>query len=131
MRVPISDVYNIAGIGTISVGSVDQGVIKPGMNISIAPGDATGEVASLQIHKQQVDEGKPGDYVGFHLKDVDFKKVKRGYVASDASNDPAKAVESFDAQVIVIYHPDNINKGYTPVIGVHTAHVPCKFEELL
>merc|ERR1712173_230672 len=34
------------------------------------------------------------------------------------------------AQVIVLNHPGEIRKGYTPVLDCHTAHIACRFDEL-
>merc|ERR1711920_413928 len=73
----------------------------------------------------------PGDNVGFNVKNVSVKDIRRGNVASDSKNDPAKKSISFNAQVIVLNHPGEIQKGYTPVLDCHTAHIACKFSELL
>merc|ERR1711973_562507 len=35
------------------------------------------------------------------------------------------------AQVIVLNHPGEIKNGYAPVMDCHTAHIACKFEEIL
>ena len=41
----------------------------------------------------------PGDNVGFNVKNVSVKELKRGFVASDSKNDPAKEASEFVAQV--------------------------------
>merc|ERR1712055_320611 len=38
---------------------------------------------------------------------------------------------NFNAQVIVLNHPGTIKNGYAPVMDCHTAHIACKFEEIL
>ena len=83
------------------------------------------------MHHETVPEGLPGDNVGFNVKNVSTKDIRRGYVASDAKNDPAKEANSFVAQVIVLNHPGEISAGYTPVLDCHTSHVACKFQELI
>jgi elongation factor 1-alpha len=62
---------------------------------------------------------------------VSVKDIRRGNVASDSKNDPAKEAASFNAQVIVLNHPGQIGAGYAPVLDCHTAHIACKFAELL
>lgn len=37
LRLPLQDVYKIGGIGTVPVGRVETGVIKPGMTVYFAP----------------------------------------------------------------------------------------------
>ena len=131
LRLPLQDVYKIGGIGTVPVGRVETGVIKPGMIVSFAPSNLTTEVKSVEMHHEQLTEGNPGDNVGFNVKNVSVKELKRGYVASDSKNDPAKEAESFTAQVIVLNHPGQVGAGYSPVLDCHTAHIACRFDELL
>jgi len=130
LRLPLQDVYKIGGIGTVPVGRVETGILKPGMTVTFAPVQLSTEVKSVEMHHENVAEALPGDNVGFNVKNVSVKDIRRGMVASDAKNDPACGVKSFVAQVIVMNHPGEIRKGYTPVLDCHTAHIACKFEEL-
>merc|ERR1712096_152125 len=72
----------------------------------------------------------PGDNVGFNIKNVSVKDIKRGYVASDSKNKPASGVQDFTAQVIVLNHPGQVSNGYSPVLDCRTAHIACKFAEI-
>jgi len=131
LRLPLQDVYKIGGIGTVPVGRVETGIIKPGMVVNFAPNGPTTEVKSVEMHHEALTEAVPGDNVGFNVKNVSVKEVKRGNVCSDSKNDPAKEAASFDAQVIVLNHPGQIQAGYAPVLDCHTAHIACKFGELM
>jgi elongation factor 1-alpha len=64
-------------------------------------------------------------------RNVSVKDIRRGNVASDSKNDPAKEAASFNAQVIILNHPGQIGAGYAPVLDCHTAHIACKFAELI
>jgi len=130
LRLPLQDVYKIGGIGTVPVGRVETGAIKSGMVVTFAPANVTTEVKSVEMHHQTLVEGVPGDNVGFNVKNVSVKDIRRGNVCSDSKNDPAKEAVTFDAQVIVLNHPGEIQKGYTPVLDCHTAHIACRFNEL-
>jgi len=130
LRLPLQDVYKIGGIGTVPVGRVETGVLKPGMVVCFAPAGLTTEVKSVEMHHEQLVEANPGDNVGFNVKNVSVKDLKRGFVASDSKNDPAKGAADFTAQVIVMNHPGQIQAGYSPVLDCHTAHIACKFAEL-
>jgi len=130
LRLPLQDVYKIGGIGTVPVGRVETGIIKPGMVITFAPNQLTTEVKSVEMHHEALTEAVPGDNVGFNVKNVSVKDIKRGYVASDSKNKPAFAAKDFTAQVIVLNHPGQICNGYSPVLDCHTAHIACKFNEI-
>jgi len=130
LRLPLQDVYKIGGIGTVPVGRVETGKIVAGMIVTFAPASVTTEVKSVEMHHETLEAGVPGDNVGFAVKNVSVKDVKRGMVTSDSKNDPAKEAKSFLAQVIVLNHPGEIHAGYQPVLDCHTAHVACKFSEL-
>eukprot|EP01114_Cavostelium_apophysatum_P013321 TRINITY_DN31_c0_g1_i4.p2 TRINITY_DN31_c0_g1~~TRINITY_DN31_c0_g1_i4.p2 ORF type:complete len:475 (+),score=130.06 TRINITY_DN31_c0_g1_i4:71-1426(+) len=130
LRVPLQDVYKIGGIGTVPVGRVETGVLKPGMVVTFAPANITTEVKSVEMHHEALDQANPGDNVGFNIKNVAVKDIRRGFVAGDSKNDPPAETDNFTAQVIVLNHPGLIHAGYAPVLDCHTAHIACKFAEL-
>jgi len=130
LRLPLQDVYKIGGIGTVPVGRVETGVIKPGMVVTFAPVGLTTEVKSVEMHHEALAEAVPGDNVGFNVKNVSVKELRRGFVAGDSKDNPPKGAEEFTAQVIVLNHPGQISNGYTPVLDCHTAHIACKFKEI-
>jgi len=131
LRLPLQDVYKIGGIGTVPVGRVETGILKPGTIVYFAPANLTTEVKSVEMHHTALEEALPGDNVGFNVKNVSVKDIRRGNVASDSKNDPARETEEYKAQVIVLNHPGQISAGYSPVVDCHTAHIACKFKEIL
>ena len=130
LRLPLIDVYKIGGIGTVPVGRVETGKLKAGMVVKFTPSAKTSEVKSVEMHHETVPEAVPGDSVGFNIKGITVKDIKRGYVTSDTKNDPALETESFKAQIIVLNHPGQICNGYSPVIDCHTTHIACRFESI-
>jgi len=131
LRLPLQDVYKIGGIGTVPVGRVETGVIKPGITVMFSPAQVSTEVKSVEMHHEQMEQAEPGDNVGFNVKNVSVKDIKRGMVAGDIKNDPPLPAHSFEAQVIVLEHPNRIMAGYTPVLDCHTCHIACRFHKLL
>uniref|UniRef100_A0A672UHL2 Elongation factor 1-alpha n=1 Tax=Strigops habroptila TaxID=2489341 RepID=A0A672UHL2_STRHB len=118
------------GIGTVPVGRVETGILRPGMVVTFAPVNITTEVKSVEMHHEALSEALPGDNVGFNVKNVSVKDIRRGNVCGDSKSDPPQEAAQFTSQVIILNHPGQISAGYSPVIDCHTAHIACKFAEL-
>jgi elongation factor 1-alpha len=129
LRLPIQDVYTITGIGTVPVGRVETGVLKPDMKVIFMPSNKVGEVKSIEMHHEVLPMAKPGDNVGFNVRGIAKNDVHRGDVAGPLDNPPTVA-KTFTAQIVVLNHPTAIPVGYTPVFHCHTAQVACTFVEL-
>jgi elongation factor 1-alpha len=130
LRLPIQDVFTITGHGTVPVGRVETGVMKINETVVFMPSGAKGEVKKIEMHHQELQQAVPGDNVGFNVKNVDKKDVKRGEVVGPVSS-PPKVASEFTAQIVVLEHPTAIGKGYTPVFHLHTAQIACTFVELM
>ena len=125
----MQDVYNITGIGAVPVGRIETGTMNIGDKVVFMPSDAVGEVKSIEMHHEEVPKAQPGDNVGFNVRGVGKKDIRRGDVAGPASNPPTVA-RTFVAQIAVIQHPSVMTEGYTPVFHCHTAQVACTIEEI-
>ncbi|QIO23790.1 translation elongation factor EF-1 subunit alpha [Haloarcula sp. JP-L23] len=129
LRLPIQDVYTIEGAGTVPVGRIETGQLRPGDDVSFQPSDASGEVRSIEMHHEEVDLAEPGDNVGFNVRGIGKNDIRRGDVCGPAA-DPPTVAETFQAQIFVMQHPSVITEGYTPVFHAHTAQVACTVESL-
>ena len=94
-----------AGIGTVPVGRVETGIMKPGDVVTFAPNNLTTEVKSIEMHHESLTEAIPGNNVRFNVKNIAVKNICRGYVASNSENDPAKEAADFLAQVPCVSGP--------------------------
>jgi elongation factor 1-alpha len=134
MRMPVQDVYEITGIGTVPVGKIETGIMKVGQKVIVLPGRTgkgiNGEIKTIEMHHEAMPEALAGDNVGVNVRGVGKKDIARGDVIC-AADKPVPVVEEFIAQIAVINHPTVLAKGYTPVFHVHTAQVPCQFVELI
>jgi len=131
LRIPLQDVYRIGGVGTVPVGRIETGVLKPGQVVTFAPGGITTDVKSIEMHHQNLPIAYPGDNIGFNLRGVSVKEIRRGYVCGDAKVDPPLEAEKFLAQVIILAHPGQIRENYAPVLDCHTSHISCRFTKLI
>ncbi len=134
MRMPVQDVYEITGIGTVPVGKIETGIMKVGQKVKVLPGRTgkgiEGEVKTIEMHHDTLPEAEAGDNVGINVRGVGKKDIARGDVICESAN-PIPVVEEFIATVTIINHPTVLAKGYTPVFHIHTAQVPCQFTELI
>jgi elongation factor 1-alpha len=139
LRIPIQDVYSIKGVGTVPVGRVETGILKVGDVVIFEPASTIfhkpiqGEVKSIEMHHEPLQEAYPGDNIGFNVRGVGKNDIKRGDVAGHTNNPPTvvRPKDTFKAQIIVLNHPTAITVGYTPVLHAHTTQVAVRFEQLL
>ncbi len=139
LRIPIQDVYSIKGVGTVPVGRVETGKLKVGDVVIFEPASTIfhkpiqGEVKSIEMHHEPLQEALPGDNIGFNVRGVSKNDIKRGDVAGHATSPPTvvRPKDTFKAQIIVLNHPTAITVGYTPVLHAHTCQVAVRFEQIL
>jgi elongation factor 1-alpha len=140
---PVSGVYKIKGVGDVITGRIEQGTLKPNVNVVFAPTGVTGKCFSIEMHHKSVAKAGPGDNVGVNVKglpkenmpkvgDVMYIKEEKG------DSDPPKAAETFRAAVFVQDHPGQLKcandqglGGFTPSIHVRTAKAPCQLLKIL
>lgn len=130
LRLPIQEAYTITGIGTVPVGRVETGKLKPNDTVIFMPSGLKAEVKSIEMHHETLSEALPGDNIGFSVKGVGKNDVHRGDVVG-LPNNPPTVVSEFTAQIVVLNHPTVIAKGYTPVFHAHTAQAACTVTELV
>ncbi|MBT4174581.1 translation elongation factor EF-1 subunit alpha [archaeon] len=134
LRLPIQDVYNITGIGVVPVGKIESGVMKIGDKVIVVPAregtGVTGEVKSIEMHHEQVQQAEPGDNIGFSVRGIGKKDIARGDVLGTTADVPT-IVKEFTAQIVVLNHPSVVTIGYTPVFHIHTAQIACRFDAIL
>jgi len=130
LRIPIQDVYSIKGAGTVPVGRVESGILKPNDKVIIMPLNKTAEVKTIEMHHQPLQQAVPGDNIGFNIKGIERQEISRGDVVGHVDNPPT-VVETFTAQIVVLNHPTAIAVNYTPVFHAHTAQFAGRFEEII
>merc|ERR1719401_1665430 len=121
MRMPISGIYKIKGVGDVLAGRVEQGVVKPGEEVLFLPthtssNPCVGKVFTVEMHHQRAEQAKPGDNVGLNIKGLDKQNMPRGGdVMVYKSDKTLGQTKEFDAQIQILDIPNEIKVGYSPI----------------
>merc|ERR1712226_1660152 len=133
LRLPVSNIYNIKGVGQIICGTIEQGTLRPGDVIGIVPSGLTGKkMFSIEQHKKVLESAGPGNSVGMSIKGIGKdEKVNPGDIIYLEKEGALKPIKTFTAVVAVQEHPGVLKPGYCPVIFSRTAKVACKMTKIL
>merc|ERR1711953_892590 len=136
MRMPISGIYKIEGVGDVLAGRVEQGVVKPGEEVIFLPthtasNPCTGKVFTVEMHHQRAEQAKPGDNVGLNIKGLDKQNMPRGGDVMVYKKDTTLGqTAEFDAQIQVLDIPNEIKVGYSPIGFVRCGRAACRISAL-
>jgi len=136
MRLPISGIYKIKGVGDVLAGRVEQGIVKPNEEVIFLPTHTTGtpcegKVFTVEMHHKKVDCANPGDNVGMNIKGLNKSNMPRsGDVMIYKKDTTLAAVQSFDAQIQVLDIPGEIKVGYSPIGFVRCGRSACRISVL-
>jgi len=136
LRVPISGVYKIKGVGDVLTGRVEQGVVKPGDEVLFIPThtastQCVGKVFTVEMHHKSVPEAVAGDNVGMNIKGLPKENMPRvGDIMILKKDNTLGKSKSFTAQIQVMNHPGELKVGYTPIAFVRTGRSAVKMTEI-
>merc|ERR1712005_71712 len=137
MRMPISGIYKIKGVGDVLAGRVEQGLVKPGEEVVFLPthtasNPCVGKVFTVEMHHQRAEQAKPGDNVGLNIKGLDEQNMPRsGDVMVYKKDTSLGQTKEFDAQIQVLDIPNEIKIGYSPIGFVRCGHSACRISKLV
>jgi len=136
MRMPISGIYKIKGVGDVLAGRVEQGIVKPGEEVVFLPthtasNPCTGKVFTVEMHHSRVDFANPGDNVGLNIKGLDKNNMPRsGDVMVYKKDTTLGQTAEFAAQIQVLDIPNEIKVGYSPIGFVRCGRSACRIVKL-
>jgi elongation factor 1-alpha len=136
LRMPVSGVYKIKGVGDVITGRVEQGVVKPGDEVVFLPTNTSskacsGKIFTVEMHHKQHPEANTGDNVGLNVKGLDKINMPRvGDVMILKSDKSLGACQEFTAQVQILDHPGELKVGYTPIAFVRTGRSACRIKQI-
>merc|ERR1712179_524391 len=136
MRMPISGIYKIKGVGDVLAGRVEQGIVKPGEEVIFLPthtasNQCNGKVFTVEMHHQRAEQAQPGDDVGLNIKGLDKQNMPRsGDVMVYKKDTTLGQTAEFDAQIQVLDIPNEIKCGYSPIGFVRCGRAACRISKL-
>merc|ERR1712167_415198 len=136
MRVPLSGVYKIKGVGDVLTGRVEQGKVSPGDACIFLPTHSkstacAGKVFTVEMHHKNVEAAFQGDNVGMNVKGLPKDNMPRvGDVMIKEDDKSIARTATFTCQVQVLNHPGQLKKGYSPIAFVRTARSAVKMTEI-
>jgi len=136
MRVPLSGVYKIKGVGDVLTGRVEMGKVSPGDETLFIPTHSpalacTGKVFTVEMHHKNVDMAAQGDNVGMNVKGLPKDNMPRvGDVMIAAADKSLQRTKMFKCQVQVLNHPGELKVGYCPIAFVRTGRSAVKLSKL-
>jgi selenocysteine-specific elongation factor len=81
-RLSVDRVFTVAGFGTVVTGTLVDGSLAPGQEVTILPRGLTARVRGLQTHKKKIERAVPGSRVAVNLSGVELTDVRRGDVVT-------------------------------------------------
>jgi len=137
MRMPISGIYKIKGVGDVLAGRVEQGQVKPGEEVIFLPthtdsNKCEGKVFTVEMHHTRAELANPGDNVGLNIKGLDKQNMPRGGDVMVYKKDTSLGqTQEFNAQIQVLDIPNEIKKGYSPIGFVRCGRAACRISALV
>ncbi|NHJ86536.1 MAG: elongation factor 1-alpha [Asgard group archaeon] len=134
LRMPIQDVYAIKGVGTVPVGKIESGTLKPGVEVIFPISKKKAKVQSIEMHHEQLQSAGPGDNIGFNIKGIARNEITKGDVVGLPGADEPKICDTFTARTFVLKNlskpganqPTGMSKGYAPIIHLGQAAQACQ-----
>jgi len=99
---PVEDVFNIEGRGTVATGRVERGILKKMEEVEIVGINDTAKTTctDIEMFRKLLDEARAGDNVGLLLRGVKKEDVMRGQVIAKPGS--IKPHKKFKAEVYVL-----------------------------
>merc|ERR1719456_1884358 len=125
MRLPVSGVYKIKGVGDVLTGRVEQGAVKPGEEVLFLPTHTAstacpGKIFTVEMHHKKIEAGMSGDNIGMNVKNLNKENMPRvGDVMIYKTDTTLSTSTNFSAQLQVLDIPGS-KAGSSPI-----GHVRC------
>ncbi|KAL7533162.1 hypothetical protein ACHAXR_007602 [Thalassiosira sp. AJA248-18] len=120
VRIPVLDRYTDRG--TIAMGKVESGTIRPGMKVIVMPTRQTYKVDGVWQEETPLASARPGENILVKLAGANMEDVQKGFVI--CTDPPCRSVDKLICQIMVMDLPDHakiLTAGFQAVFHGHTA----------
>ncbi len=87
-RLSLDRVFSIKGFGTVATGTLLDGSLTVGDEITILPSGKQGRIRGIQTHNQKLERALPGSRVAVNISGLDVKDLHRGDLLTTMKNSP-------------------------------------------
>jgi peptide chain release factor subunit 3 len=129
LRIPVLDRYTDRG--TIAMGKVESGVIRPGMKVTLMPTRNTYKVDSVWANEDPVSAARPGENVLIKLAGAGTEDVRKGYVI--CTDPPCRAVSHIICQIAIVEMPEStriMTAGFQAIFHAHCCEEECTITKI-
>ena len=129
LRIPVLDRYTDRG--TIAMGKVESGTIRPGMKVIVMPTNNTYKVDEVWANEDPVSGARPGENVLVKLNGARTEDIRKGFVI--CSSPPCRAVDKLICQIAIADMPENqkiMTSGFQCMFHAHTSEEECTISKI-
>ncbi|SHI50885.1 selenocysteine-specific elongation factor [Geosporobacter subterraneus DSM 17957] len=103
-RLPIDRVFTMSGFGTVVTGTMIEGCVHEGDQLTIYPQDIPAKVRSLHVHGKNVKAAYAGQRVAINLTGIKKEDIQRGNVAAEQNS--MKETMMLDVKLNMLKHAE-------------------------
>lgn len=129
LRIPVLERY--ADRGTIAMGKVESGVIRPGMKVIVMPTRNEYKVDAVWANEDPVAAARPGENVLIKLNGAGVEDVRKGYVI--CTEPTCRAVDKIICQMAILDLPENariMTAGFQAILHAHCCEEECTISKI-
>lgn len=124
LRIPVLDRYTDRG--TIAMGKVESGIIRPGMKVTLMPTKNEYKVDAVWANEDPVSGARPGENVLVKLAGAGTEDVRKGFVI--CTDPPCRAVDKIICRIQIMDMPENtkiMTAGFQAIFHAHACEEEC------
>mmetsp|Transcript_14188 Transcript_14188/g.20405 ORF Transcript_14188/g.20405 Transcript_14188/m.20405 type:complete len:601 (+) Transcript_14188:112-1914(+) len=131
LRIPVLDRY--VDRGTIAMGKVESGLVRPGMKVMVMPTRNIYKVEGVWANEQPVTAARPGENVLVKLGGgCGVEDIRKGFVIC-SKNNPCRSVSKIICQMAIVDMPENtriLTAGFQAIFHAHTCEEECTISKV-